>query len=59
MDRPDPSSIVDMRGPPEGGDSEAGEDGDLEAAADDILAAIEKKDPKALADALRAAVAMC
>jgi hypothetical protein len=58
MARPDPEDIADALGAPEG-DSDDGEDSDLESAASDILAAIEKKDAKALSEALRAAMAMC
>jgi len=63
MARPDPSAIVDMMGPPEGGDSEAGSDSDMQAAVGDLVKALgidpAKVDMEAAEEALKAFVDMC
>lgn len=51
--------IMEVRKPDEGQEPESNEDSAMLAAAEDILRAIESKDPKHLAHALQAAYDIC
>lgn len=57
MARPDPMALAASLPGPSDGAGEGDSMGDDEAAAQDVLDAIEAKDPKALASAMRALIA--